>query len=314
MHCVGSVVLPQASHTGADAEAGVEKHGKVEAGDTSIDVVARVLDGATSVRHEAAYALNIRKRTARLLGIGIRRRYDVEPDEMPMTLDLEAMKAGVWWVVDWKSRERVTPAERNWQLGAGALAVMATNRVSRVNVAIGYLDDSTLDGPVPIDAFDAPKLWADLEQLLEKIEDAKTALDPKNPLDVHAGSWCKYCPAVPHCPAHRNLALSLLGELDKFDIEGKISTLEPHQQGRVYNLLKQYDKVRDRISDTLGALARQQPIPLGEGKVLAAVECQGRRAVDEDKVRELLGKDPPYKRGKGFVQLKVINQKEEAAE
>jgi hypothetical protein len=306
MQCAASIALPGAGYQGVEAEVGTENHAKIEAGDTSIDVVAEVLSGATKVRHEVAYVLDVKMRTAHCVGVNVGRNYgELGPYQMGMTIDIECVKDGVWWVVDWKSRERVTPASRNWQLRCAALALMWTKGVSHVNVAIGYLDDSDLDGPQTIDAFDAPGLWSDLLRLFERIQKLRGVETP----DVNAGSWCKYCPAMPHCPAHRNLALSLLGELD---IEGQIASLTPEQQGRVYEKLKLATKQLERIEETIKMLAKSAPIPLSDGRMLAAVQMPGRKSIDLDKVRDMLGGSVPYKSGKGFVQLKVINEKEAA--
>lgn len=311
MQCAASIALPGAGYQGVEAEVGTENHARIEAGDTSVDVVARVLDGAADVRHEVAYVLDVKNRTARCVGVNVGRAYgELGPYEIGLTIDLECRKGGVWWVVDWKSRERVTPAARNWQLRCAALAVLATKNVSHVNVALGYLDDSDLDGPATVDAFDAPGLWSDLERLVDRIEKMRGAANP----DVNAGSWCKYCPAMPHCPAHRNLALMVLGEIDKLNVEGAVAALSDEALGRAYEKAKIIAKVLDRFEESVKMRAKAAPILLPDGKMLAAVQMPGRKSIDTEKLKQMLGDAVPYKRGKDFVQLKVINQKEEAAE
>lgn len=308
MRCAASCVLPRAGHTSEAAEYGNANHERIQTGDRSKPVVAEVLSDAEDVRHEVAYALDLESRTARELGVNVGRNYGrLEATEVALTIDLECRKNGTWWVVDWKSRERVTTARDNWQVRAGILAVMSRHRASTAVGALGYLDDSELDA-APFDVFHAIGFWSDLGHMARRIRDAQAALSRGETLDVSAGAWCKYCPALPHCPAHTRLAAALLGELDQVDQQ--IASLTVEQCGRAWELLKRYDVIADRVKESIKARARQEFIPLSNHRRLALVEMNGRQSVDADAVRARyaeLGESVPMKRGKSYVQVKELN-------
>ena len=308
MACAASLALPRAGHQGAQAEYGQENHAKIQAGDTSRAVVRDVLEGAEDVRHEVAYALNVETRGVREIGVNIGRDYGRLADsEIPLTIDIECRKAGTWWVVDWKSRERVAAARNNWQIRGAVMAVSGRHRSAYTIGALGYLDDSELDA-FPFDAFHVTGFWMDLKQMAARVRAAQAKFARGEPLDVSSGAWCKYCPALPHCPAHTRLAKALLGELEQVDAQ--IASLSVEQCGRAWELLKRYDVIADRVKDSIKARARQEFIPLSNGRRLALVEVAGRQSVDADAVKARyaeLGEPVPMKRGKSFVQTKEVN-------
>lgn len=308
MNCAASCVLPRAGHQGEAAEFGQENHAKIQAGDQSRAVVREILDGAEHVRHEVAYALNVENRSVREIGVNVGRNYGKLGDsEIALTVDLEALKAGTWWVVDWKSRERVTAARNNWQIRSAVLAVMGRHQADYAIGALGYLDDSELDAS-PFDVFHTVSLWDEMQAMVRRVRDAHARLARGETLDVSSGSWCKYCPALPHCPAHTRLAAALLGEMEQVDKQ--IASLTVEQCGRAWELLKRYDVIADRVKESVKARARQEFIPLSNGRRLALVEMAGRQSVDTDAVKARyaeLGESVPMKRGKSFLQTKEVN-------
>jgi hypothetical protein len=308
MRCAASCALPRAGHTGEAAENGTANHEKITAGDRSRPVVEAAFSDAEDVRQEVAYALDIETRRVREIGVNIGRNYGKLADtEIALTIDLECRKQGTWWVFDWKSRERVTVARDNWQIRAGAMAVMGRHNASTIIGALGYLDDSELDA-APFDVFHVVGFWNDLAHMARRVRSAQAALARGETLDVAAGSWCKYCPAIPHCPAHTRLAKALLGELEAVDKQ--IGSLTVEQCGRAWELLKQYDVIAERVKDSIKARARQEFIPLSGGKRLALVEMKGRQSLDADAVKARyaeLGESVPMKQGKGYVQTKEVN-------
>lgn len=308
MQCAASCAYPRAGHQGENATAGIENHDKIQKGDRSKPVVEAMLSDAEEVRQEVAYALNIETRGVRELGVNIGRNYGKLADtEIPLTVDLECKKAGTWWVVDWKSRERVTIARDNWQLRAAAMAVSGRHKADTIIAAIGYLDDSELDA-APFDVFHMLGFWSDMGHMVRRVREAQAKLARGEVLDVAAGAWCKYCPALPHCPAHTRLAKALLGELE--GVDAQVATLTVEQCGRAWELLKRYDVIADRVKESIKARARQEFIPLSGGKRLALIEMNGRQSIDADAVKARyaeLGESVPMKRGKGFVQVKEVN-------
>lgn len=292
MRCSASVVLPRAGLTGVEAEAGTANHDAIVDGDRSKPVVAEILSDATDVRHEVAYALDIETRSVRELGVNVGRNYGVlNSNEIALTVDLECRKLSTWWAVDWKSRERVTIARDNWQIRCEVMAVMGRHKADCAIGALAYLDDSELDA-APFDAYHVVGFWSDLAHMVTRIRAARAAFVEGAEIDVAAGSWCKYCPAIPHCPAHTKLARALLGELEGIDESVQALTVE--QCGRAWELLKRYDAIADRVKDSIRTRARHEPIPLTGGKRLMLVDSS-RRSLDTAKAKEMLGEATPFK-------------------
>lgn len=302
MACPASCVLSRAGHTGEAAVYGSEQHKEIEDGDTSRPVVREVLEGATEVRHEVSYALDVATRTVREIGVGLGRAYgEILPTEIALTIDIELCRDGVMWVGDWKSRSRVSAVEANWQIRCAVIAVMARHQVDEVVGFLGYLDDSELEKET-FDAFHVAMWWTELSSLLERIAKVDELVTSGATPDVNSGAWCQYCPALPYCPAHTRLALSMLGELD--GVTASIESLTVDQCGRAWELLKRYDVLADRIRTTIRARATRELVPLSNGRRLAIVECS-RRSFDTKKAAALLGEAAPYKTSR-YTQVKEV--------
>lgn len=315
MACAGSCVLARAGHTGDGATYGSEQHKAIEDGDLSRAVVRRILEGATDVRHEVAYALDVDARTVRELGVSIGRNYGkLRTSEIALTIDLECRRDGAWYVGDWKSRSRVAAVANNWQIRAAVTAVMGRHGADAVTGFLGYLDDSELEAET-FDPFHVAGWWEELRNMKDRIEAAARVVAAGGTPDVNAGTWCQYCPALPYCPAHTRLALSMLGELE--GVDAAIGALTVEQCGRAWELLKRYDVIADRVRDTIRARARREMVPLSNGRRLALVECKGRMGLDQDAVRErfqALGEPVPMRRSKDYVQVKEVKVAPAAAD
>lgn len=307
MRCAGSLVLGRAGYTGEAAVYGTANHKEIEDGDTSRPVVRQVLEGATDVRHEVSYALDVERRTVREIGVGLGRGYGPLADtEIALTIDIECRRDGVLWVGDWKSRARVAPVALNWQIRCAVIAVMTRHEADTAVGFLAYLDDSELE-PETFDAFHVAAWWDELHAMLERIRRAAAIVDSGQVPEVNAGTWCQYCPALPFCPAHSRLALSMLGELETVD--KAIGELTVEQCGRAWELLKRYDTIADRVRETIRERARRETVPLSNGRRLAMVECKGRLGLDQKKAKEMLagaGLEPPMKRGDPYCQVKEV--------
>lgn len=308
MQCPASCVLSRAGHTGEGAIYGAGQHKEIEEGDMTRPVVRQVLEGAVDVRHEVSYALDVERRTVREIGVGLGRSYGVLAEsEIALTIDVECRRLDGFWVGDWKSRSRVSAVADNWQIRCAVIAVMARHGVDVVTGFLGYLDDSELETDV-FDAFHVAAWWDELRSMRLRILEADRLVNVSGVVpDVNAGRWCQYCPALPHCPAHTRLALSMLGELDS--VNAAIGELTAEQCGRAWELLKKYDTIAERVKESVRERARRELVPLSNGRRLALVECKGRLGLDtaavEATFREL-GRDVPKKRGKDYVQVKEV--------
>lgn len=292
-NCPASFVLLQAPETGEPAIKGTENHDIIETGLSSgnleglPEVVQMAMKDAISVDVEVAFALNVQTGAVRLIGRRIGRNYgDVSPDEIVLTVDAIITTPGttsnVVTVWDWKSRKRVTPAVRNLQVRAGAVAVLKYLELPEVRGALGYLDDAETD-VATFDAFDSALFFSEMRTMLGRIDAAASLLESGGTPEVHAGPWCQYCPSVSYCPAQTRLARTMLGELT--DVEKQIAFMTSEQTGRAWVLLRQIQNLAERVESSIKLRAKQDVVPLPNGKRLALVDSS-RSSFDKKKALE----------------------------
>lgn len=284
--CPASFALPQAPESTEASENGTKNHEAIEAGIASGDysalppVVGKLLDGATWVETEVAFAIDVEAEKVRRIGTKVGRKYGpLGAAEIALTVDAIIHRPGEFIVVDWKSRERVTSADRNLQIRAGCVASMKESGASKVLGAIAYLDDGEVDS-CTVDAFDTTMFFSEMREMLRKIQDAKLVVDSGGTPAVHVSSECKYCPAVPYCPAQNALAKSMFGELAS--VEQQVAFLTNEQVGEAWLKLKQFMALGAKVEASLRLRARHGIVPLPNGKRLALVE-KSRRSFDKDK-------------------------------
>lgn len=318
--CPPSMALPRAPHTGDDAIKGTDNHGKIEGGlvvggDISglPFVVQKAMEGARQVDVEVAYAINVETEMVRVLGRRIDRNYGkLEAGEIPLTLDASIWRQDGTWVWDWKSRKRVTPAAKNLQLLAGAVAVLKTEGLTKVHGAIGYLDDGEADVHT-FDAFDVPPFFVRMREILNRVGLARTMVATGGTPAVHSGPWCQYCPSVPYCPAHNRLALQWLGDLDY--VQKQVAFMSAEQVGKAWTMLQQIEKLAEKVNASLRLRAGQEVVPLPNGKRLALVE-KSRSNFDKNKaiarIKELGGSVDDLMGRTHFTQIAEVNMPSES--
>lgn len=319
VQCPASFALSQARETGEAALRGTENHDGIEgdlvAGTNSKHKVVReAIEGATELRVEVAYAFDPYAETVRFLGSRLGRNYGaLKETEIALTLDAIVIRPDDTCVWDWKSRKRVTPAAKNWQIRAGAVCVMKHLKLSEVGGAIGYLDNDESDAH-RFDAFDIPVFFADMRLMLRRIGEARAVVAKGETPEVHAGGWCTYCPAVPYCPAHTRLARNMLGDLT--DVEKQIAFMTAEQAGKAWVLLKQIQNLADKVEASLKLRAKQDLVPLPNGKRLALVDSS-RANFDKKKAIEWIkahGGDPSEFEGRTYFEtVREINMPEPQA-
>jgi hypothetical protein len=116
------------------------------------------------------------------------------------------------------------------------------------------------------------------------------------PLALHVGEHCHYCPARRGCDAHlQPTALVLRGDLPALaategasldTIREAVRALTPEQRGRAYQVCGEIEDRAKAIRAALRQDARQEPIPLGDGKELREVQWGTRQASPTAKARE----------------------------
>lgn len=314
VNCAASYALNQAPDTGAAAIKGTANHSDVEGelvdGDISkYGVVRQAVEAAAELHVEEAYAIDVEAETVRYIGERLGRDYGpLGPSEIALTIDLRCiMRNGTTWVWDWKSRKRVTSAEKNLQLRAGCVAVMKAHGLTKVHGGLGYLSDDEIDIH-SFDSFDAAVFFEDMRKMLNRIGAARALVATGGTPEVHSGPWCQYCPALAYCPAQTRLAKTMLGEL--MDVEKEVAFMTSEQAGKAWTLLKQIQGLADRVEASLKLRARQDVVPLPNGKRLALVDCS-RSSFDKKKALAWIkerGGDPAEFEGRThYEQIKEIN-------
>ncbi len=113
-----------------------------------------------------------------------------------------------------------------------------------------------------LDAFDLAETADQLRELASELE-----IDSQH---VSEGDWCTYCPAWLSCPAKVALAASLASGVvvDGFGVQAM--TLD--QLGEAYRKVEKILPVAERIKEAIRERAETEDVPLGDGRVLRAVD------------------------------------------
>ena len=241
--------------------------------------------GVFDVRAEVAYRLNTDTEEARELGINLGRRYPPRAaNEVDGTNDFEGRDfVGRRVVVDIKTGfNLVTLCRDNPQMKFHAAVQMIIHNVDAVEAKIAYID---VGGAIRWDVHVFTRLELDLygDVLVarrERIARAKETMRAGGRIEVHAGSWCTYCPAKISCPKFTALAHAMLGDLR--DVAQKWGTLTPEQRAVAYLHAAEAKTVADSILESMKGLARTEPITLPGGKVLRETNA-GVRVVNAPK-------------------------------
>lgn len=273
--CTASAILPSFPHTGKLAIAGTERHANLEEGKPAEDKAdafdPRSLD-LPNVEHEVAYVIDPKQRSVKRIGAGMPRAYGVDRPwyTIGTTLDVESVALADNYparatAVDWKSRKRVTAAKRNWQVRLQALALWEHYHVP-VRSGLVYLDNGEQDFH-SFTRFDHAATWADIDRAVSAVE-AAIGREPK----PHMGPWCEYCDAVVACPAVNQALRGLMEQVtDKYDlsVEGGMPACDVAQ---LHPVLKAIKKKYDIAWEALRLRAKQENLPLGNGRHLRMIE------------------------------------------
>jgi PD-(D/E)XK nuclease superfamily len=302
--------LPRVEVESEDAASGHAKHGYIAAvlSGTPVDVaLAAVLEeadrrtcrqldwralvgDADDLESEAAFAIDVKRRTARRLGHNLGRDYEgaarrlgrrLGSWEIPGSIDLLGRRkvGGVRLVRDYKSGyQDVTHAADNGQLKFFAAAVYLIEGETAVEADIAKIkpDGSVFylrDGgratftPLDLDAF-----LDELEAAVAETHKARALVRYRKLPTVYAGPHCKYCEAANACPAKTTLARAFIGTLDAMKSRFAIMTRE--ERGRAYELLTYQAKplLRDLEAALKESIFAEGPrgVPLSNGKIARA--------------------------------------------
>jgi hypothetical protein len=309
--CPASCVLPQVDSTSDDADAGHAKHAYVNAvltGTPPADALAKVpadlsdtcarldwhaLGGDLSdVRSEVAYAIDVKKRTARELGVNIGRAYHLHSlgeNEIPGSEDIGGVTFdGVPTTVDVKSGwGETTRSDENGQLGffAAAKHLITGSQVVGVRIAKLRDDGSVTPDASVLSAFEIESFLDELEAGAERVHAARRVYLAGGQVDVSMGAHCRNCPAMTHCPAHTRMALAMVGDTDA--LAAQVAYLDEAGATRAWLTYKQVKDKLEMVGDALKARARQRGITTDE-RHWVVERMTTRTAFDKDAAVALL--------------------------
>ncbi len=223
---------------------------------------------------EVAYAIDVRARTARVLGTNIGRDYEgaaaragqpLGEWEVPGSLDITGRRRvdPLRVVIDTKSGfQGVTAVEDNGQglffasvfhLLEGAEQVMV--RMAKMKPSGDVWNDVTTFGAWKVDEY-----LDTLEDALERSKESRRVYLAGGTPEVMTGSHCTYCSSMSACPAYTGLARAMVPTLS--EIDGRIQEMTVSQCGSAWRTAKRAESILDRVFDSLKARAKTEPLPV----------------------------------------------------
>lgn len=271
--------------------------------------------GVTNLRGEAAFAVNVKERTSRLIGIDIGRQYGaLSRYEVPCTIDIDGLKGSRGWIRDWKFG--VTSSW--WQLLVQCMAIAYSSPddpIAEIDAGFVYIDGETGGEEYTEDA-----RIVSLDEIDEAADKVVAAWNKVEGIEVTnlppsttEGPWCQYCGAFPHCPSKWNLAREILGSAVTRD---QMSAMTQEEQGLLWSKLQERRKLIESQLDVLKISAAVQPLPLPNGKQLVMMRMKGHERIDKKEalrvLKELGAGDDDYaaviKKSADYVQAKEIKR------
>lgn len=232
---------------------------------------------------EVALAYDVAKGTARRISRPDEATHtyaDAREGELPMMLDVA--KRGE--VGDYKSGVRGTYV---WQLRVNALAWSALTGSPDVTATLYRLADRSNDQVFRWDSLDLAAFSAELQEHVAhwRAVEARGVRDD----DIKPGAHCDYCPARRACPAKVGFVAdartgALVRHVNKLVTDEDVAA--------TYHFVREASAELKRVLASIYALARERPVDLGDGTMLASVPSK-REALDGEvtyrAVKEILG-------------------------
>ncbi len=298
--CIASVTYPQEDSSGEGAERGravaryLERVTVVGAEVALAEVPAAYVDICaaidldklpTTLAAEVAFAYNGRTGEALELGRGIDRDYGrwlthhrpacTVSEWLFGTVDVLGVGDAAVFVADHKGYQEVPSARTNLQLGFGALCASKVYGKHLAEVAIyrpltGARPDAAL-----LDLFDLESIEWTIMGLYQR-EFAINA----GTLEVAPtpGSHCRYCKAAAACPVADRVVSQALTVREPFDWRAPVTR---ENAADFYLGLKALDEWKQAKLRAVYAIAKEEPLALGNGRYLGEREKQGKESIDD---------------------------------
>jgi hypothetical protein len=235
----------------------------------------KVAGDLRNVTCEAAYAVDVRARTARFIGYDIGRDYEKDGPlgewEVPGAIDLLGDNVDDRPVIDDLKTGflDVEPPASNGQGLMLASAVHLAHDAPEVEFRISHLkasgkvwNEAAVHTAIDIDGF-----LDEYEAALVESREAKRVYLAGGTPNVTEGDHCRYCPSADSCPAKTKLVKAMLPELEGIDAALAVAT--PQQAGAAWALA--HDRIKpllERVIDLLKERAKREKLPLPDGREL----------------------------------------------
>ncbi|HHM12440.1 MAG TPA: DUF2800 domain-containing protein, partial [Planctomycetaceae bacterium] len=237
-----------------------------------IQVQALPIDGA-SWASEVAFAWDPRTDTARELGRGMDRDYSSANEvEICGTCDVVGITDESVVIIDYKTGwgAMAGPGEL-MQTRFYALAAARTYGKRQAIVGLIHIreDGSSYYRQDVLEFLDLEEIAGELGWLILNVADAKK--DGATPV---LGEHCRYCPAFRNCPAQQAAFALVLNE--------PVVEITQDNAAAVWERIRAAKKIIEQADKAVRMVAEIEPVELGNGKVLAAVETT-RESIDGGK-------------------------------
>ncbi len=163
------------------------------------------------------------------------------------------------------------PANRNWQLKFLAWAASRAYGVTEASIGILRVwsggDSAALLPLVKLHELDLDLIQDALANLQADLSEAEHAPDAY----LSTGPQCRFCDSLPFCPAVKAEVSALGEEVDLSTDDGA---------AEAWRRLETVEAIAKRARQALERRAVFKPIPLGDGRVVAEVDKEGRESID----------------------------------
>jgi hypothetical protein len=180
------------------------------------------------------------------------------------------------------------PLPGNSQMRFAALCKARVDGLSSVEAVLWHIGPDGKPRPerAILDAFALDEFEAELRSTIARVRRAEAVVAEGRTPDVRRGDWCRYCGAMPSCPAVVSLVRAVALEPVRTAEEIR-ALLTPATARAAYQRLQEVKAAIAPVSAALAMYADEFPIDLGDGYVYGGMETR-REKVDGRKAREVL--------------------------
>ena len=304
-NCPASQALPEVNINSADAARGTALHRYLERASVVgpeaalAEVPEQYRDAAEAIdldglplgpgyRQEVTFRFDLVTGRAERMGCGLGRgSYERSDRYVYGTIDVE----GAASVEDWKfegCESHTAPLPGNPQMRFAALCKARVDGLASVEAVLWHIGPSGKPRAerATLDAFALDEFEAELRATVARVRRAEAVVAEGRTPDVKRGEWCRYCGAMPSCPAVVSLVRAVAAEPMRTAEEIR-AALTPATARAAYQRLQEIKGALNPVQQALIMYASEFGIDLGDGRTYGSVETH-REQIDGRKARAVL--------------------------